>query len=286
MENKLVATHDGVFHADDVFAVAALKRVFAINLVRTRDPEKLKTADLCVDVGGGSLDHHMPGGAGARNNGVPYAAFGLVWHEFGERICGDPGVVAMVDRRLVQSVDAGDTGYGLNKDNGEPMIYNVSNVISRFNPEWFEEPQNFDGAFDEAVKMASAILEREIAYCRGVVLARAEVEAAMVASEDKRLLVLKRFCPWFGPATRSAELLYVIFPDGNGNGWRLHCVPTRPGARDQRRSLPAAWAGKNDEALAALTGVADATFCHPARFLAGAKSKEGILALAKLALAD
>ena len=286
MENKLVATHDGAFHADDVFAVATLMRVFAVRVVRTRDPEVLAQVDLCVDVGGGPLDHHMTGGAGVRGNGVPYAAFGLVWRKYGDLICGDHGVAAMVDRRLVQSVDAGDTGYGLTQGNGGPMIYNVSNVISRFNPEWFEEVRDFDGAFDKAVEMASAILDREIACCRGVILAGAEVEAAMAVAEDKRVLVLKRFCPWFGPATRSSDLLFVIFPDGIGGDWRVHCVPTQPGVRDQRHPLPASWAGKNGEALVKLTGVADATFCHAGRFIAGARSKEGIFALVKLALAD
>ncbi len=40
-----------------------------------------------------------------------YAAFGLVWREFGAQICaGDQGVADAVDRTVVQSVDANDTG--------------------------------------------------------------------------------------------------------------------------------------------------------------------------------
>jgi uncharacterized UPF0160 family protein len=51
-----------------------------------------------------------------------------------------------------------------------------------------------------------------------------------------------------------------------------------------RKDLPQAWAGKVNEELQKITGVADATFCHNARFTCGAGSKEGALALAKLAL--
>ena len=81
-----VATHPGNFHADDVFAIAALELVHGpLEVVRTRDPERQAAADLRVDVGGrsdpaaGDFDHHQKGGAGTRENGIPYASFGLVW---------------------------------------------------------------------------------------------------------------------------------------------------------------------------------------------------------------
>ncbi len=66
-----VATHPGGFHADDVFAIAALRLVHGdLEVVRSRDPEVLAAADLRVDVGGryapatGDFDHHQRGGAG------------------------------------------------------------------------------------------------------------------------------------------------------------------------------------------------------------------------------
>ena len=49
---KKVATHNGKFHADDVFAVATLSLVFAseIQVCRTRDEVTIATADIVVDV--------------------------------------------------------------------------------------------------------------------------------------------------------------------------------------------------------------------------------------------
>ena len=102
-----VATHSGSFHADEVFALAALTLLDpAVEIVRTRDADALAAADLRVDVGfrddpaTGDFDHHQKGGAGERPNGVRYASFGLVWREFGARVCdGDADVAARVDQR-------------------------------------------------------------------------------------------------------------------------------------------------------------------------------------------
>jgi len=84
MTNITIATHDGNFHADDVFSIAALKAVFpTFTLIRTRDLTLIAKADIVIDVGGehnedtGRFDHHQRGGAGARENGIPFSSFGL-----------------------------------------------------------------------------------------------------------------------------------------------------------------------------------------------------------------
>ena len=76
---KTIVTHGGKFHADDVFSVAALTHLFPdAQVVRTRDAKLIAAADIVVDVGqeydaaSGRFDHHQRGGAGARDNGIPY----------------------------------------------------------------------------------------------------------------------------------------------------------------------------------------------------------------------
>src|SRR4051794_8844262 len=113
-----VATHDGSFHADEVFALAALSLLGEpLEIVRTRDRDVIAACDVRVDVGfradpaTGDFDHHQREGAGERPGGVRYASFGLVWREYGARLCGgDEAVAERVDRSLVQAVDANDTG--------------------------------------------------------------------------------------------------------------------------------------------------------------------------------
>jgi uncharacterized UPF0160 family protein len=48
--------------------------------------------------------------------------------------------------------------------------------------------------------------------------------------------------------------------------------------------MPSSWAGKNANELSEITGVTDVTFCHKGLFIAGAKSKEGAIKLARLAI--
>ncbi len=91
---KIAVTHCGSFHTDDVFACATLSLYFKKNnlkykLIRTRDDNIIKKADYVFDVGGiydpkiDRFDHHQYGGAGKRENNIPYASFGLVWKKFG-----------------------------------------------------------------------------------------------------------------------------------------------------------------------------------------------------------
>jgi uncharacterized UPF0160 family protein len=79
-----------------------------------------------------------------------------------------------------------------------------------------------------------------------------------------------------------ALALYVVRPAGNG--WTVSAVPPERGSFGQRQPLPEAWAGLRDGELAQVTGVADASFCHPARFVCGAQSREGAVALARRAV--
>jgi len=48
--------------------------------------------------------------------------------------------------------------------------------------------------------------------------------------------------------------------------------------------LPSAWAGLRDAELQKVSGVEDAVFCHRALFTAVARSKEGAIKLAQIAL--
>lgn len=49
------------------------------------------------------------------------------------------------------------------------------------------------------------------------------------------------------------------------------------------KPLPQEWPGNRDEELAKVTGAEDAVFCHTGRFIAVAKSLEGIKKMAQLA---
>ncbi len=193
MNDITVATHNGNFHADDVFSIAALRHILpTFKLIRTRDLELIAQADIVIDVGGeydpaaGRFDHHQRGGAGERENGIPYSSFGLIWQKYGLELCqGDPDVAHAVDAGLVSTIDAIDCGHVEGVSKG----ISLSQTISMFNPTWQEE-SDFDRCFDEAVEFASRVLTRFIAAASGGINAKAIVAKAIDNADDARVIVL------------------------------------------------------------------------------------------------
>ncbi|HWF75063.1 MAG TPA: MYG1 family protein [Solirubrobacteraceae bacterium] len=292
----LIATHNGSFHADEVFAIAALGLLDdPIEVMRTREPAALARADVRVDVGfrddpaTGDFDHHQRGFDAARPSGVRYASFGLVWREFGALVCeGDQEVADAVEATLVQPVDANDTGQQLTRpliDGVHPMSVNA--IIGGFNARWDESltPGEERERFDQAVALAQGILAREIASAASGRRARRIVREAITAAPDPRLVELPINAPWKQVLVpEAADALFVIYPKRQGFG--LEAVPRELGSFANRRDLPATWGGLEGAELVAATGVEEALFCHAKRFLAVARTRAGVKRLAELALAE
>lgn len=289
-----VATHNGTFHADDCFAYAILKAAHAgeVTLVRSRDLEVLDKADVVFDVGGscdpaeGRYDHHMRDKP-LRDNGEPFSSAGLVWRDYGIRAvkalapaatdAEAAEVAAMLDCGLIRDIDLMDNGAMT------PTPGHFSTVLEAFNPSFAEPGRDENEAFAEAAALAKAVLARAIARAHAAVLAAETVAAAARAAEDTRIIVLDTRVPWedavFDLGLTSA--LYVVRPAGKQ--WTVSAVPPERTSFAQRKPLPEAWGGLRDEDFARVSGVPDATFCHPARFVCGATSRDGAVALARLA---
>lgn len=292
--SKKIVTHSGNFHADEVFACAALSLLFhgEIEIVRSRDPKLWEQGDIVVDVGGryseneDRFDHHQEGGAGVRENGIPYASFGLVWKRYGEELAGLAHATRAIDERLVQPIDAGDNGVETYVKHGEVSPYLVSDAIASFRGVW-NETRTADEGFSEALMVAKKILEREIIFMRAEEEGTTRVEETYARAEDKRIIVLDDHYPWYRALSSHPEPLYVVKPDrDNGGKWKIEAVRDDTRSFKNRKDLPLAWAGKKDEELAHISGVSDAIFCHNKRFVAVAGSKEGAIKLATIAVAD
>lgn len=297
---KTLVTHNGTFHADDVFAVATF--LMANNsdnewqVVRSRDDDVIKKADAVIDVGGVydiatlRFDHHQAGGAGIRANGIPYASFGLVWNIFGDMITMDKGLKDEIENKLVLPIDANDNGIKLANNLIEDVyVYEISTLVADFNVTWKEESVSDDGRdkkryenFMYLVSVATKLIERIIVRARDKYEAKKFVVDAYDNATDKRLIILDGYYPWQDVLVNLPEPLFVVFP--NGDHWTLKTVSKEKGSFESRKQLPESWAGLRDKELAEVTGVPDAYFCHNARFIANTKSQDGIMALAKLAL--
>ncbi len=286
-----IGTHHGRFHADEVFAVAILKQIYpSAEIIRSRNPEILQTCDIVVDVGGGQYDHHTTQKV-YRENRIPYASAGLIWRDFGEQIIqrwsvnhSAHSIVESVDEKLIQGIDADDNGYHLEKDY---RIKGISEVIGGFNPQW-NVGNDENEAFTAAVSFASKILANQIQSIISQLAAIQIVQEAYERRAQKEILILEIFCPWTETLLsldKKEEVLFVVFPDKSG-GYRLRAVPKSADTFAVRTPLPERWAGKEMAELGTITGIPDAVFCHPARFIAGASSEESIMKMAEMALSE
>jgi uncharacterized UPF0160 family protein len=299
----IIATHNGVFQADDVFAVATLLLIHPkARVIRTRDPKELASADIVVDVGGvydpdtKRYDHHQRGRAGVRPlSGIPYSAFGLVWKHHQHWLATTLSSMAVedatealkrVEETLVIGIDATDNGFDLPHS---PYALSISAVISQMNPTWVGSPEmpTFDSRFFEAVEFATRVLRDRIASEYATVKARNKVREAIDYSKrnDPRIILLDNGgMPWTDVVCAEAPYAqYVVFqaPDST---WMCQAVPDAPGSFGMRRALPEEWAGLRDQEFRSKTAVESAVFCHPGRFICGAGTKLDALKLANQAM--
>lgn len=292
MKNIIVATHSGEFHADDVFAYTVLKMLFKnVTLIRSRIEEELAKAEIVFDVGGGEFDHHMVDKQ-ERENGVPYAAFGLIWKRYGKNLLRDKGIAEediqqvfdAIEERLVIGVDALDNGHDFVRDE-VVHLFNISSLIASFNPK-FGEDKNYDTAFMEASEIAEISLNNVIRAEIAKLKSREMVLEAFHNRKNPEILQLPKHCNWVQTLLDidvNMEVKFCIFPDSL-EGYRIQVVPIEKTAFLSRKDLPAEWAGKRNEELNEVVGLSDTIFCHPARFIAGAQSEESILKMAEMAL--
>jgi uncharacterized UPF0160 family protein len=307
-----IVTHGGKFHADDAWAVAVLNVLFPeCEVIRTRDPAIIEAADFAVDVGGiwdpanDRFDHHQKGFSGARSTGVPYASAGLVWKEYGARCVSTLAaahtghqltedtalqIAYAIDADIVQYLDLSDVGAAKNAPGG----YGLSAVISGFNPSWLDEQRMGYGdaadayrlsQFRRALAMLTDIMINAVKYRVGALLAVEQVRQSEVLEDGKVLFLKNSALPWTAVVRKEMpDVLFVISHNLAEQRHMLHSVPISSESFTARADLPEAWAGLRDAELATVTGVPDASFCHNGRFIAAAKSFEGVHAMAKQAL--
>ena len=296
-ERKKLITHDGSFHADDIFSAAALsimleKENQPFEIIRTRDKEIIKNGDYVFDIGGiydeklNKFDHHQPGGAGTRGNEIPYSSFGLVWKKYEEKICGSKKSAEIIDNKLVAPIDADDNGFNLVEKKHEIFPYLVQDVLSIFKPTSLENMDK-DEQFKKALVWAKEILNREIKRANDQIEIAKIIQNFYKNAKDKRLIIIdepkvSRYEIW-DALQDFPEPLFAVY-GVEENEWRVAAMRLEPNSFRNRKDFPKNWAGLRDEELQKVSGVSDVLFCHNSLFLAGAKSKEGAIKLAQLAL--
>ncbi|MBR3356707.1 MAG: MYG1 family protein [Solobacterium sp.] len=313
-------THDGLFHADDVFAAALLSLIAEeVNIVRGSDaelPEDTKNW-IIFDIGGGELDHHTP--ENKQNNGchpgtnVPYAACGLVWRKYYREILKEQGceernmekVYRRLESSLILGIDAADNAYdpvgdamttmpNITDEQRDTILeqarisLTVSQIIKDFNPPWNSSMSYYD-AFLDAVSFAKDILLNRIDSILSSLDGRDYVNNCIRYSAG-HIMIMDEFAPWEGLLyslhydQKAQDIWYVVFPALRG-GWNVQCALVSPRDRTvYRHPLPKEWYGLRGEDLQKVSGIRTASFCHASGFLANADTESDALAMAELAV--
>ena len=288
-----VSTHDGRFHADEIFAIAVLNLVFPdLEIVRSRDEKVYKNADIIVDVGHvydpGKLifDHHQRTFTLKRKSGIPYASFGLVWRHFGELLCGSPEIADHIDSAIVQAIDADDNGIDICEATINGIgFHTLSDIIESFVPRHVADEDKVQKGFDRALNFATSYMKKQIKLAKELFEeALPNIRGAIKSAEDPRILKFKKFDKtWLNFISKeSEEALFVIFPT-HRQTWAIRSVPHEGKKFEYGKLLPAEWGGRQKD-FAAICDVEDALYCHNGCFLAEADSLKGADKLADLAL--
>ena len=154
IEGPIIGTHNGHFHADEALAVYLLRllpQYRAARLVRTRDPELLKTCDVVADVGGVHdhsvfrYDHHQREFAATfPGRYTKLSSAGLVWMHHGKDIVSivtgleeNSAECELLFEKLyddfIEAFDANDNGISVY----DPQTLRKAGVEKRFSDKGF-----------------------------------------------------------------------------------------------------------------------------------------------------
>lgn len=280
--NATAFTHSGKFHADDVFSSALLLYLNPeIRIIRgNKVPEDFD--GIVFDIGRGRYDHHQKDSR-IRENGIPYAAFGLLWEELGAEILGEE-LAQKFDESFVQPLDNNDNTGEKNE---------LATLIGNFNPTWDAQGGN-DEAFFQAVSVAGMILENKFERYLGNERADKRVEEILEehqkailsgekSKEEARILILPEFVPCQKRLSET-DIAFVIFPSNRGG----YCIQPQKKeySLNYKCSFPVEWLGLENEELAAATGLPSAGFCHKGGFLMTTGTLEDAVKACEISLSD
>ncbi|SNY92577.1 Uncharacterized protein, UPF0160 family [Cohaesibacter sp. ES.047] len=298
-----LVTHSGGFHADEVLSSVVLTHLFPdAHLIRSRNREHIAPAPekIVFDVGGAYdqarqiFDHHQKPGP-LRQDGQPFSSFGLIWKHFGRDYLAAievpdvdlEAIHAALDADFVLPIDLLDNGTIEPSVAGPLSSLTLPSLLANLKPVFDDpSPTADDDAFMAALPIARSFLEGFIRNLVAKERARGIVRAAIAKAGEGPILELPRGMPYLSALKRSGadHILFEIHP--RGEDWTLNGIKLSRDTFDQRADLPAAWAGLSDEALEAASGVSGAKFCHSARFIAVAGSREAILQMADIAIKE
>lgn len=265
-------THAGCYHADDVMSTAFLeillnreatyeenpeagsRKIQLIRINKIEDVEVHPMTDIVYDIGFGEFDHHQKNKP-IRPNGIPYAAFGLLWQRYAcaNGIGFTRVIMEMVDEDFVQYIDQTDNG-------GQQKFPNPLSALISANASMKVD-------FLDTVHQIKPMLEMLIASYKKLSDEREEIESKIYSSPDgiETKIFAGHDTHYDARAFRGTNVKYVTGPSNRGQGYVL-------------RSLDS-----ENYPIMNVSGV-EPIFIHPGRFTATYASEQDAIVAAEFSL--
>jgi uncharacterized UPF0160 family protein len=272
------------------------------DVLRSRDRQLITPAPdkIIYDVGGDYdataqlFDHHQRPSP-LRDDGQPFSSFGLIWAHYGRAYLAAMDVPTddieaihtKFDTKFVLPIDLLDNGAIEPSVAGPLSILTLPALLGSLKPVFDDmSPTADDDAFFAALPIARTFVEAQIRGLAAKARAGGIVLNAIAAAGTSPILELPMGMPYRAALdqTGSDHILFVVHP--RGGDWTLGGIKLSQDTFEQRVDLPAAWAGLTDAALEDASGVKGAKFCHNARFIAVADTREAILKMAEIAVRE
>eukprot|EP00591_Stephanopyxis_turris_P000988 CAMPEP_0195521390 /NCGR_PEP_ID=MMETSP0794_2-20130614/18584_1 /TAXON_ID=515487 /ORGANISM="Stephanopyxis turris, Strain CCMP 815" /LENGTH=346 /DNA_ID=CAMNT_0040650931 /DNA_START=86 /DNA_END=1126 /DNA_ORIENTATION=+ len=318
---KVIGTHSGTFQCDEALGVWLLRQIPEYRqskVVRTRDQEILDKLDIVIDVGGTyehsalRYDHHQRSfdeTFDEHHTATKLSASGLVYKHYGKEVIRahypdlndaqlNIAYLKMYDS-FMEAIDGIDTGVEIAPVCAYKDSTGLSARVGRLNPRWNEEGDDTDP--DQRFEIASDLCGRDflgvleyvvesqipaIQFVEEAVLARMDVDSSgEIIKFGSGGLPWKSILYDMERKHKVDPLIKFVLYTDQGGMWRIQAVSVEGQGFTNRVSLPAEWRGVRDADLSSIAGIPGCTFCHNSGFIGGNESYDGVLEMAKAALA-
>ena len=222
MNSIKIITHNGVFHADEVFAIALLSRFsYVSEIIRTRDSSVIEAAVndkniIVVDCGGQydplmmNFDHHQDISLPASNMMILFSLRNYILKdEYADK--------------LVEKLFLGISDYDVNRNDihSQWILFNkgknicgfINNIIASFNRNPSDDVLQME-YFEKSIKFAMQIIDNTLYQIEEEIKAEDIYNSKEIINDC--VAVFDKFCPIW---KEKDEFIWAIQP--NPQGWAL-----------------------------------------------------------------
>ena len=299
---KILVTHNGKFHCDEVISSGILQNLFNLKLLRTRNKKLIEVSYMKIDVGKKynpdkfMFDHHQD------NFNEKYyescstnmSTAGLIWKHYGKLyikknfnydITNDE--LLIIYKSIIEEIDCNDNGVKFKNYNKNNLHFYVNLLNHKNHNDDYNQHKSFIKAQRILMELFDLLLLKKINYFRYIINDKNKIKKCM--EKHKQILILEEGIINWRDAFKEieydmhnkSEYLYLMQRHGTGGEWICKCLPSKNGKKRNRIYFP------KKEKLKQIFNLMDESpedydkkidkvisYIHPARYLIIFKSKE------------